>query len=49
MVKKDRKSTGNPLLTLALLGTLRSLFGVPHPRSGRTESKPGAVTPKRPH
>jgi hypothetical protein len=50
MDKKDNKSTGNPLLTLALLGPLGSLFGVPHPRSGRVESKPGwPVTPKRPH
>jgi hypothetical protein len=47
--KKDSKSTGNPLLTLALLGPLGSLFGVPHPRRGRVESKPGPVTPKRPH
>jgi hypothetical protein len=49
MDKKDSKSTGNPLLTLALLGPLGSLFGAPHPRAGRTESKPGPVTPKRPH
>jgi hypothetical protein len=48
MDKKDSKSSGNPLLTLALLGPLGSLFGVPHPRSGRTGSKP-APTPKRPH
>jgi hypothetical protein len=48
MDKKDNKSTGNPLLTLALLGPLGSLFGAPHPRSSRTESKPGR-SPKRPH
>lgn len=48
MDKKDNKSTGNPLLTLALLGPLGSLFGVPHPRSSRVESRP-APTPKRPH
>lgn len=49
MDKKDSKSTGNPLLTLALLGPLGSLFGAPHPRSGRTESKPGRGGSKRPH
>jgi hypothetical protein len=45
--KDDNRSTGNPLLTLALLGPLGSLFGAPHPRIGRVESKP-APTPKRP-
>jgi hypothetical protein len=49
MDKKDPKSTGNPLLTLALLGPFGSLFGAPHPKSDRTESKGGILpSPKRP-
>lgn len=49
MDKKDNKSTGNPLLTMALLGPFGSLFGAPHPRTGRVESKGGILpTPKRP-
>lgn len=45
MDKKDSKSTGNTLLTLALLGPLGSLFGAPHPR----KNKPGPTLSKRPH
>jgi hypothetical protein len=49
MDKKDGKSTGNPMLTLALLGPFGALFGAPHPKIGRIESKPGLPPmPKRP-
>jgi hypothetical protein len=47
MNNKDNRSTGNPMLTLALLGPLGSLFGAPRPRIGRVESK-GGIQPKRP-
>ena len=45
MDKKDTKTTGNPMLTLALLGPLGSLFGAPHPSAGRIESKPSPNGP----
>ena len=31
MNTKDTKSSGNPLLTMALIGSLGSLFGAPRP------------------
>jgi hypothetical protein len=49
MNSKDTKSSGNPILTMALIGPFGSLFGAPRPRISRIESKPEpAPTPRRP-
>jgi hypothetical protein len=48
MTYKDSKTTGNSMLTFALLGPLGSLFGAPRPRNERVESKPEPSTPRRP-
>lgn len=47
MTDKETKTTGNAMLTFALLGPLGSLFGAPRPRSERVPSKP-EPTPRRP-